>query len=177
MTVWNLLHGMLLPSGNDAAIALAQAAGGSPSQFVRLMNAEALRLHLWHTHYLSPNGFDTWGQVTTARDLATLARVAMQMPHFARIVRTRYWTAWSADRRVEHSWTNLNRLLWSSRAVDGIKTGTTPYAGACLVSSAYKDGKLVIAVNLGSTVETRFSDGAALLNYGLQLEGEPPTAR
>jgi D-alanyl-D-alanine carboxypeptidase (penicillin-binding protein 5/6) len=171
MSVWNLLHGMLLPSGNDAAIALAEAAGGTPPQFVAMMNAEARQLGMWHTHYLTPNGFDMWGQVTTARDLASLARTAMRMPALARIVRSRYWTAWSADGRISHHWVNLNQLLWSSRSVDGVKTGTTPYAGACLVSSERVGAKWIIAVNLGSTVQSRFADGSALLNFGLQTEG------
>ena len=177
MTVWNLLHGMLLPSGNDAAITLAEAVAGSATQFVGLMNAEALRLHLWHTRYVTPNGFDSSGQVTTARDLATLARRAMQQRAFARVVRTRSWTAWSADGRIYHHWFNLNQLLWASREVDGIKTGTTPAAGACLVTSAHQAGKWVIAVNLGSSVSARFSDGAALLNYGLAVDGALPSTR
>jgi D-alanyl-D-alanine carboxypeptidase (penicillin-binding protein 5/6) len=177
MTVWNLLHGLLLPSGNDAAIALADAVAGSPARFVPLMNAEARRLHLRHTRFLTPNGFDVQGQVTSAHDLAFLARTAMLLPAFARIVRTRTWHAWSADRRILHYWVNLNRLLWMSRAVNGIKTGTTPGAGACLVSSARKDGKWVIAVNLGSATSARFSDGEALLDYGFALEAEPPTTR
>jgi D-alanyl-D-alanine carboxypeptidase (penicillin-binding protein 5/6) len=140
------------------------------------MNREARRLHLWHTRFLTPNGFDTPGQVTTARDLAFLARAAMNVPRFGRVVRTRYWGAWSADHRIYHRWSNLNKLLWASRSVDGVKTGTTPAAGACLIASAQRDGKWVIAVNMGSTTATRFSDGAALLNFGLGAEGEPPSA-
>lgn len=176
MTVWNLLHGMLMPSGNDAAIALADAVAGSPARFVSMMNAEAVHLHLWRTHFLTPNGFDAVGQVSTAHDLAFLARAAMQNAAFGRVVRTRFWHAWSADHSVLHSWQNLNRLLWSSRAINGIKTGTTPGAGACLVSSARKNGKWVIAVNLGSTERARFSDGTTLLNYALSVEAGPPSA-
>lgn len=167
MTVWNLLHGMLMPSGNDAAVALSQAVAGTPAQFAVRMNKQAARLHLWHTHYLSPNGFDMPGQVTTARDLATLARVAMENAKFRRIVHVRSWTVRTATGQVIHHWYNLNRLLWTSRAVDGIKTGTTPGAGSCLVSSAREGGRWVIAVNLGSTEATRFSDGLDLLNYAL----------
>lgn len=175
MTVWNLLHGMLLPSGNDAAIALSQTLAASPQQFARLMNDQAVRLHLWHTHYLTPNGFDTPGQVTSARDLANLTRAAMQSPTFSAIVGTRTWTARAADGRGFHVWQSLNRLLWSSKIVDGVKTGTTPAAGACLVSSARKGGRWVIAVNMGSTSAARFSDGAALLNYGLEMDGVSPS--
>lgn len=177
MTVWNLLHGMMMPSGNDAAAALAEAVGGSIPQFVARMNIQAQHLHLWHTHYSSPNGFDMVGQVTTARDLASLTRIAMQQPLFARIVRTRHWTVRNAYGQIIHQWANLNRLLWTSSAVDGVKTGTTSGAGACLVSSARLGEKWVIAVNMGSTEASRFSDGLALLNYGLPLASSMPTAR
>ena len=177
LTVWNLLHGMLLPSGNDAAIALSQTLAATPMQFAGLMNAQAVRLHLWHTHYLSPNGFDLPGQVTTARDLANLTRAAMQSATFSAIVDTRSWTARDADGRSVHVWESLNRLLWSSRDVDGVKTGTTPAAGACLVSSARKGGRWIIAVNMGSTSAARFSDGASLLDYGFEVDsGSPSTA-
>jgi serine-type D-Ala-D-Ala carboxypeptidase (penicillin-binding protein 5/6) len=175
MTVWNLLHGMLLPSGNDAAVALSQTLSATPQGFAQLMNAQAVRLHLWHTHYLSPNGFDLPGQVTTARDLANLTRAAMQLPTFEHIVDTRTWTARAADGRGFHVWQSLNKLLWSSKIVDGVKTGTTPAAGACLVSSARKGGRWVIAVNMGSTSSGRFSDGAALLNYGFEVDGASPS--
>ena len=177
MTVWNLLHGMMLPSGNDAAVALAQATAGSLGRFVSMMDATAVKLHLRHTHYLSPNGFDAWGQVTTARDLASLTRIAMQQPRFARLVRTKSWTVRNASGQIVHRWTNLNQLLWQSSAVDGVKTGTTPGAGACLVSSAKAGGRWVIEVNMGSTEASRFSDGMALLNYGLPLAARVPTAR
>ncbi len=175
MTVWNLLHGMLLPSGNDAAIALSQTLAPTPQQFARLMNAQAVRLHLWHTHYLTPNGFDVPGQVTTARDLANLTRAAMQSLTFSVIVDTRTWTARASDGRGFHVWQSLNRLLWSSKNVDGVKTGTTPAAGACLVSSARKGGRWVIAVNMGSTSTARFSDGASLLDYGFEVDGVSPS--
>lgn len=175
ISVWNLLHGMLLPSGNDAAVALSESVAGSEARFVALMNRKAWRLHLRHTRFLSPNGFDIWGQVTTARDLATLARVAMHRPLFAEVARTKVWTAWSADNRIEHQWTNLNKLLWWSGHVDGVKTGTTPGAGACLVSSARERGKWVIEVNMGSTVAARFEDGSKLLNYGLAVDAGPPS--
>lgn len=177
ISVWNLMHGMLMPSGNDAAIALSEAVGGTEQHFVDLMNADATRLHLFHTHYLSPNGFDTVGQVTTARDLSSLTRVAMQHHRFANIVRTRSWTVRTAGGTVLHRWTNLNRLLWSSNSIDGVKTGTTPGAGACLVSSERRHGKWVIEVNLGSLETTRFSDGMSLLTYGLAHAMPVPAAR
>src|SRR5579859_1763341 len=135
INVWNLLHGLLLPSGNDAAVSLAEATAGTIPAFVRLMNRTAQQMHLWHTRFLSPTGLDVSGQDTTARDLARLARLAMLQSEFMRIVRTRYWTVRDVYGHIVHTWTNLNRLLWTLRGVDGIKTGTTPLAGACLVSS------------------------------------------
>jgi D-alanyl-D-alanine carboxypeptidase (penicillin-binding protein 5/6) len=170
LSVRNLLYAMLLPSGNDAAVALSQLLAPTPTQFASLMNAEAVALHLTHTHYLSPNGFDTWGQVTTARDLAAVARTAMRWRVFRRIVHTRYWHVRAPSGVYLHSWQNLNQLLWWSRYVDGIKTGTTAGAGACLVASARKDGRWVIAVNMGSSESTRFTDGEALLDYGFRLD-------
>ena len=177
MTVWNLLHGMLLPSGNDAAVALSQTLAATPLQFAHLMNLQAERLHLWHTHYLTPNGFDTPGQVTTAHDLANLTRAAMQSPIFDAVVDTKTWTARAADGGGVHVWQSLNRLLWSSKIVDGVKTGTTPAAGACLVSSARQGGRWIIAVNMGSTAAGRFTDGTALLNYGLEVDDTAPSTR
>lgn len=177
ISIGNLMHGMLMPSGNDAAIALSEAVGGTEQRFVNLMNAEATRLHLFRTRYLSPNGFDMVGQVTTARDLANLTRVAMQQHQFARIVRTRAWTVRSAGGAVLHHWTNLNHLLWRSTSIDGVKTGTTLGAGACLVSSERLHGKWVIEVNLGSLETTRFSDGLSLLSYGLAQAMPVPPAR
>jgi D-alanyl-D-alanine carboxypeptidase (penicillin-binding protein 5/6) len=174
MSVRNLLYGMLLPSGNDAAIALSQAIAGTTDRFAAVMNAEARRLKLWHTHYRTPNGFDVWGQVTTARDLANLTRAAMQWGAFAWIVRQRNWSGRSADGTTVHPWSNRNELLWRSSAVDGVKTGTTPGAGACLVSSARRGGKWVIEVNMGSTVGGRFTDGMALLNYGFLADASVP---
>jgi D-alanyl-D-alanine carboxypeptidase (penicillin-binding protein 5/6) len=101
----------------------------------------------------------------------------MQRPAFAQTVRMRFWFARSTDGRIWHRWYNLNKLLWRSSAVDGIKTGTTPGAGACLVSSARRGGKWVIAVNLGSSLARRFADGGDLLSYGLAVASGVPTAR
>jgi D-alanyl-D-alanine carboxypeptidase (penicillin-binding protein 5/6) len=175
--VRNLLYGMLLPSGNDAAVALAEATAGTTDAFVQLMNTEARRLRLWHTHFLTPNGLDQWGQATTARDLANLARTAMLHGTFAWIVRQRWWNGQSSDGSTQYHWVNLDQLLWRSRWVDGIKTGTTGNAGANLVSSAHRGGKWVISVNMGSTEDTRFDDGMALLRYGMLIDAGVPSTR
>jgi len=171
MTVRDLLYGLLLPSGNDAAIALADATAGSTDAFAALMNAEAVRFHLWHTHFLSPHGFDLAGQYSTARDLAWLAHDLLRLPILARIVVSRTYHATSADGRIVHDWTNRNQLLWTYPGAIGVKTGTTPLAGANLVAAATRDGHRLIAVILGSTGGRRFADGSALLDYGLREVG------
>lgn len=176
ITVWNLLHGMMLPSGNDAAAQLAETVGHTIPAFVARMNVMAHRLGLRHTHYLSPNGFDQWGQVTTPRDLARLAAIAMHNTVFARIVRTRSWTV-RVRGVVIHHWLNLNQLLWASKEVDGVKTGTTPGAGACLVVSLRSGKRWIIVVLMGDSEPARFPDGWALLRYGLSVDPGLPSAR
>jgi D-alanyl-D-alanine carboxypeptidase (penicillin-binding protein 5/6) len=146
-------------------------------RFAALMNAEAVRLNLSHTHYQSANGYDMRGQLTSAADLAHLARIDMHFSLFGKVVRTRWWTARSVDGRFTHRWSNTNRLLWDSRWVDGVKTGTTPGAGACLVASIHEGGIWIIEVNLGSTAAARCRDGAQLLNYGLAVDPSSPWAR
>jgi D-alanyl-D-alanine carboxypeptidase (penicillin-binding protein 5/6) len=169
MSVYNLLYGLLVPSGNDAAITLADAVAGTPAAFAGLMNAEARSLRLWHTHLLGPDGLDLAGQYSTARDLAWLAHALLRYPLLAGIVRTRVWRASSADRRYAHTWTNLNHLLWSYPGICGVKTGTTTLAGANLVACAARRAHRIIAVILGSTVASRFVDATKLLNYGWRL--------
>jgi D-alanyl-D-alanine carboxypeptidase (penicillin-binding protein 5/6) len=169
MTVRNLLYGLLVPSGNDAATTLAEAGAGTNRAFATLMNAEARRLHLWHSHFLGAAGLDTLGQYTTARDLGWLAHALLRNLLLARIVHTRTYRTSSVDGRYRHTWTSLNRLLWSYPGAIGVKTGTTPLAGANLVAAASRKSHRIIAVVLGSSVASRFSDGAKLLDYGWQL--------
>ncbi|MGH2441898.1 MAG: D-alanyl-D-alanine carboxypeptidase family protein [Chloroflexota bacterium] len=177
LTVRDLMYGMLLPSGNDAAVALSETLAPTVSQFATLMNAEARRLGMWHTRYLTPNGFDTLGQVTTARDLAHLARTAMRWGRFRHIVDTRVYQVRARNGAVIHIWTNLNHLLWRGHGIDGVKTGTTIAAGACLVSSLRSRGRWIIEVNLGSLESRRFSDGLSLLDYGFARASSIPTSR
>lgn len=169
MTVRHLLYGMLVPSGNDAAISLADAVAGSPATFAALMNVEAASLHLWHSHFLSPEGLDRAGQYVTARDLAWLAHALLRRPLLARIVHTRTYHTRSVDGRYWHVWTNLNHLLWIYTGAMGVKTGTTPLAGANLVACAVRGNRRIIAVILGSTVESRFDDATRLLDYGWKV--------
>jgi D-alanyl-D-alanine carboxypeptidase (penicillin-binding protein 5/6) len=171
MRVRDLFYGMLLPSGNDAAIALADAAAGTQSSFASLMNAEANTLHLRHSHFLIPHGFDVPGQYSTAHDLATVAHALLRRSFLARIVRTRSYTARSADGVRIHAWVNLDELLGHYPGIIGVKTGTTPGAGANLVSCAVRGAHRIIVVLLGDTVANRFPDATRLLNYGWRLLG------
>src|SRR5947209_19439030 len=106
MTVYNLLYGLLVPSGNDASVTLADAVSGSPGAFAALMNVQVRSLHLWHSHFLAPDGFDLAGQYSTARDLAWLAHALLRYPLLARIVSTRVYRAASVDGRFQHTWVN-----------------------------------------------------------------------
>jgi len=171
ITVRNLLYGLLLPSGNDAAATLADAVAGSSWAFVGMMNAEARSLHLWHTHALGPEGFDLAGEYSTARDLAWLAHALLRRSFLARVVSTSLYRATSVDRRYWHVWVNLNHLLGAYPGAIGVKTGTTPLAGANLVACAVRGRHRIIAVLLGSTPASRFADGTTLLNYGWRLLG------
>jgi D-alanyl-D-alanine carboxypeptidase (penicillin-binding protein 5/6) len=156
----DLLYGMLLPSGNDAAVAVAEHIGGSLSAFVRLMNERARELGATRTHFTNPHGLDRPGHLSTAFDLAMLSRLALLYPLFADIVGTRSHS--SAD--WNQTWRNTNKLLWSYEGTEGIKTGTTGQAGNCLAAAASRQGMQLIGVVLGSA--DRWSDTAKLFNYG-----------
>jgi D-alanyl-D-alanine carboxypeptidase len=171
MRVRDLFYGMLLPSGNDAAETLADAAAGSVPAFAAMMNSEARRLHLRHSHFLVPHGLDVAGQYSTARDLASLAHVFLRIPFLAQIVRTRSYTAYSTDGTYTHHWQNLNQLLGSYPGAIGVKTGTTPAAGANLVASSVRGPHRIIAVLLGDTPADRYADATRLLDFGWRLLG------
>lgn len=168
ITVRQLFYGMLLPSGNDAAVTLGDAVAGSPWAFGALMNDEARHLHLWHSHFMAPHGFDIAGQYSTARDLAWLAHALLRRPFLARVVETREYRAVTPGGYV-HDWVNLNQLLWSYPGTIGVKTGTTPLAGANLVACTTRHHHRIIAVIMGSTVADRYSDATNLLNYAWGL--------
>jgi D-alanyl-D-alanine carboxypeptidase (penicillin-binding protein 5/6) len=162
--VKDLLYAILLQSSNDAAVALAERVGGTESAFVSAMNARAAELGLRDTRFFGPTGLDDRGY-STAREVATITRETFEWPLFARIVRTKFRTIAAAgpDRRIQ----NRNVLLWLYSPTIGVKTGFTSAAGHCLVAAARFEGMELLAVVLGSP-EDAFSDGAALLDYGLR---------
>ena len=161
---WKLLYGMLLYSGNDDALALAVAAGGTRSRFVALMNEKAHELGLQHTHFRSPSGLLDRDNYSTAWDMAALTRYALWNSRFRAIVRTKIkHVPWSApiDEKI---YVNKNRLLTSYRGADGVKTGWTTMAKHCLVASAHRHGVHLIAVILGS--DDSYTDAKKLLDFG-----------
>ncbi len=168
MTVHDLLRALLLPSANDAAWDLAYNVGGSSvSSFVHMMNREARRLGLHHTHYENPIGLDDPGNYSTARDLAKLASLDMRIPAFARIVDKTHATLKSGSRT--RTVINRNDLVARYHYVDGVKTGHTEQAGYVLVGAAHRSGASVISVVLGEpSVARRDLDSIALLRWGLR---------
>jgi serine-type D-Ala-D-Ala carboxypeptidase (penicillin-binding protein 5/6) len=163
---WKLLYGLMLFSGNDDALALGVAAAGSRSAFVELMNEKAKELGLRHTHFRSPSGVIDRDNRSTAWDIAALARYAMRNPRFRAIVRTRIKrVSWAAPTYAK-VYVNKNPLLGRYRGADGVKTGWTTLAGHCLVGSAQRGDRRLIAVLLGST--DAYLDARRLLDYGFR---------
>ena len=178
LTLRDLLYGLLLPSGDDAAIAIADALGGTTQNFVHVMNLYAYRLRLFSTHFINPDGLTYYdasnqpipGHYTTAYDLARLAQYAMSLPLFAQIVRTRHYSLPATATHGAHAWDNTNTLLTTYSGTTGIKTGFTLEAGSCLVFSATRSGHHLLGVVLHSTSENnRFRDAETLLNWGFAL--------
>ncbi len=158
LTLQELLYGLMLSSGNDAAVALAIYCGGTVEGFAELMNDKARVLGLNNTHFENPNGLDAPGHYSTARDLAKLAAYAMDNPIFAKTVSAKTVTVGQRYLR------NHNKLLWQVEGADGVKTGYTKAAGRILVSSAFRDNRRLIAVTLNAPSD--WQDHAALLEDG-----------
>ena len=158
--VEELLYGLLLCSGNDAARALTECAGGL-TPFVALMNEKAAALGMAHTSFANPNGLDADGHYSTARDMAVLAAAAVENPTFRRICSSRSVTI--GQRTME----NHNRLLRQVEGCVGLKTGYTRAAGRTLVSCTERDGCRLVAVTLQDGND--WADHAALYDYGFRL--------
>ena len=158
LTLQELLYGLMLSSGNDAAVALAIYCGGTVEGFAELMNDKAHNLGLTGTHFENPNGLDSPGHYSTAKDLGILAAYAMENPIFYKTVSAKNVKV--GDRYL----TNHNKLLWRVAGADGVKTGFTKAAGRILVSSATRDGRRVIVVTIDDPSD--WSDHAALMEEG-----------
>lgn len=158
LTVETLLYGLLLPSGNDAAVALAGVCAGDPERFVDWMNRRAESLGMKNTHFANPNGLNDEAHYSTARDMALLARECLKHPELMEIMGTRTITL------EGHSFANHNKLLWRYEGCIGMKTGYTQLAGRTLVSAARREGQTLLCVTLHDPDD--WTDHAALLDYG-----------
>ena len=163
LTVRQLLLGLLVKSANDAGVALAEAVDGSEAAFVRRMNRRAAELRLAATHYVTPYGLDRPGHQTSARDLARLWETAMRRSDFRALVATRDARLPGGPLRLRR-FVTTNQLLGAYRWTVGGKTGYTNLAGRCLVASASRGGRRLVAVALGSP--DAFADVRALFEYG-----------
>ncbi len=160
----DLLFGLMLNSGNDAAWAIAEHVGGTIDGFLNMMNARAAAIGAINTCFRNPHGLTDPNHYTTAFDLALIARTCLRHPYFKRLVATKEKDVIDAKEETRIQLANTNRLLWSYLGADGVKTGTTESAGQCLVASATRDGMRLLAVVLDSG--DRWSDAARLLDYG-----------
>ena len=166
VTVDELLHGMIIQSGNDASIALAEGIASTEPLFADMMNKEALRLGMKNTHYMNATGLPDPQHYTTAADLALLATALIHdfPADYQRLYSTKEY------RYNNITQPNRNRLLWLDPSVDGMKTGHTESAGYCLISSAKRDGVRRLSVVLGAATDAdRATESQKLLNYGFQF--------
>jgi serine-type D-Ala-D-Ala carboxypeptidase (penicillin-binding protein 5/6) len=166
VTVDELIRGMVVQSGNDACIALAEAVGGSEDAFVQMMNREAARLGLKNTKFMNSTGLPDAQQYSTAQDLYLLtAALIRDFPaEYAQYYSQKEF------RYNNIAQPNRNRLLWTDPSVDGVKTGHTEAAGYCLIASSRRGGRRLLSVLLGSTSEaTRAQESLKLLNWGYRF--------
>lgn len=161
LTIQELLYGLMLQSGNDAAVALAIYCGGTVEGFAELMNDKARQLGMNNSHFVNPNGLDAVDHYSTARDLAVLSAYAMNNPIFYKTVSTK--TVKIGNRYLK----NHNKLLWEYGYAEGVKTGYTKKAGRILVSSAQKDNRRLIAVTMNAPDD--WNDHKQLLEQGFGL--------
>jgi len=164
VSVRDLLLGVIVQSGNDATVALAEHIAGSEDAFVDIMNQTAARMGLQGTHFENSTGWPAEGHLTTARDMAILARAVINdHPEHYALYREKYFV-WNDIRQP-----NRNLLLFRDETVDGLKTGHTEEAGYCLVASAERDGMRLISVVMGTTSEeARATESQKLLSYGFR---------
>lgn len=164
ITIRDLLYGLMLCSGNDAAVCLAESVGGSVAEFSDLMNNKAQQLGLSHSHFESPHGLDSDGHYTTAHELALLSDYALKNPTFLNIVGTKHYTVTIND--YPKNLSNTNELLGNLDGVYGIKTGFTNGANRCLVTACKRGNMDIICVVLGAdTKKFRTQDSIKLIEY------------
>ena len=163
-SVRDLLYGLMLRSGNDAAVALAEHVGGSVKEFAELMNEKAIELGLTNTHFVTPHGLDDANHYTTALELAKLTDYAMDNEIFAKIVGTKSTTIYINNQSRQIN--NTNELLGVLNGVVGVKTGFTNNAGRCLVTETKRNNMDIITIVLGAdTKKDRTKDSVNLIEY------------
>lgn len=166
-----LLYSLMLESHNDAAVAIAEAVGGSVEGFAELMNQKALELGCTHTHFVTPNGLDATGHYTTATELGKIASYAIQNQDFIGITNTPSYTLTELKSKKEYHVMNKNRFLYLMDGAIGVKTGFTNNAGYCFVGAVRRGERTFISVVLGSGwpphKQYKWVDTTALMNYGI----------
>ncbi|PTM58634.1 D-alanyl-D-alanine carboxypeptidase family protein [Desmospora activa] len=168
----HLLYGLMLRSGNDAAVAIAEHVGGSLEGFVMLMNEKAEYLGLEQTHFANPHGLDAPEHYSSAADMARLTAYALRNPHFKKIVSTPIKTVPWPGEEWHRKWYNKNKMLRLYPGADGVKTGYTKLSKRTLVSSATRNGRQVATVTLNAPDD--WDDSMHLLEYGFnQFERVP----
>ena len=165
VTVNDLLHGIIIQSGNDASVALAEHIAGGEDTFAALMNDQAKQLGMSNSHFMNATGWPAEGHFSTAHDMATLARAIIYADPTHYAIYSQKWFLWNGIKQP-----NRNLLLWRDDGVDGLKTGHTDEAGYCLVSSAKRGDQRLIAAVFGTTSKTaRTAESDKLLTYGFHF--------
>lgn len=168
-TVKELLYGLMLRSGNDAATALALHVAGNVENFAAMMNIRAESMGLKNTHFTNPHGLHDKNHYTSAYDLCVIGCVAMKNPIFKEIVSTKFVSVGEGESK--RFWSNKNKILSNFEGGNGIKTGFTKDAGRCLIASAERNGKMVVSVVLNRY--DMFNDCARLMNEAFaEMESE-----
>ncbi len=163
----DLLYGMLLASGNDAANTVALSLADSAENFALMMNAKAAEIGMENTHFVTASGLDSAGHSSTAYDMALLARYALENKDFKEACSAKYATLCYGNPPYKRTLKNHNKLLWNYEGAIGVKTGYTKKSGRCLVSAAERDGKYLISVTLSAPSD--WADHAAMLDFGFSL--------
>lgn len=167
MKLHHLLYGLMLRSGNDAAVAIAEHIGGSVEGFAVLMNEKAQYLGMTNSHFVNPSGLDAKDHYSTARDMAKLTVYALRNDVFKAIVATKAIQVPNPGEKWDRKWYNKNKMLHFYAGADGVKTGYTSRAKRTLVSSATRNGQQLITVTLNAPDD--WNDSTALLDYGFNV--------
>jgi serine-type D-Ala-D-Ala carboxypeptidase (penicillin-binding protein 5/6) len=177
ITVENLLYGLLVQSGNDAAIVLAQFHPEGRIGFVEAMNDKLVNLNLHDTQFQNPSGLDEYGHYTTVHDLSLFAAHAMESNTFTKMVNTQNITVFNTDHSIIHELETINQLLGKISGLKGVKTGWTELAGECLVTDTERGHREIITVVLGSL--DRFGESQSLIDWAFTnhqwIEVQPNT--